>query len=133
MSFTLRNLKEDLEDVGSRFDGAPDLEFRLATEALRAEKSGLSYRRRPARLSLSVRPHAQEARGGVRGPARERAAEGQRRDRRAQGMGRGARPARYVARLRGRAGASRSSSSARPISARLSANVDGQRDWWADW
>ena len=31
---------------------------------------------RPARLSLSVRPHAQEARGGVRGPARERADEG---------------------------------------------------------
>jgi hypothetical protein len=29
--FTLRNLKEDLEDVGSNFDGAPDLEFRLAT------------------------------------------------------------------------------------------------------
>ena len=28
--FTLRNLKEDLEDVGVGFDGAPDLEFRLA-------------------------------------------------------------------------------------------------------
>jgi hypothetical protein len=27
--FTLRNLKADLEDVGSNFDGAPDLEFRL--------------------------------------------------------------------------------------------------------
>ena len=25
--FTLRNLKEDLEDVGSNFDGAPDLEL----------------------------------------------------------------------------------------------------------
>ena len=36
--FTLRNLKEDLEDVGSRFDGAPDLEFRLATEALELEQ-----------------------------------------------------------------------------------------------
>jgi hypothetical protein len=35
--FTLRNIKEDLEDVGSRFDGAPDLEFRLATEALELE------------------------------------------------------------------------------------------------
>ena len=33
MSFTHRNLKEDLEDLGSNFDGAPDLEFRLATEA----------------------------------------------------------------------------------------------------
>ena len=25
MPFTLRNLKEDLEDVGSRFDGVPSL------------------------------------------------------------------------------------------------------------
>jgi len=38
--FTLRNLKEDLEDVGSRFDGAPDLEFRLGTTALELEQSG---------------------------------------------------------------------------------------------
>ena len=43
MPFTLRNIKEDLEDVGSRFHGVPDLEFRLATEALGLEKSGLSY------------------------------------------------------------------------------------------
>ena len=47
MPFTLRNLKEDLEDVGSRFDGAPDLEFRLATKALELEQSGLSYQRVP--------------------------------------------------------------------------------------
>jgi mannose-6-phosphate isomerase-like protein (cupin superfamily) len=45
--FTLRNLKEDLEDVGSNFDGAPDLEFRLATKALELEQSGLSYQRVP--------------------------------------------------------------------------------------
>jgi hypothetical protein len=45
--FTLRNLKEDLEDLGSNFDGAPDLEFRMATEALELEKSGLSYQRVP--------------------------------------------------------------------------------------
>src|SRR3954447_25514011 len=32
--YTLRNLREDLEDVGSNFDGPPDLEFRLATKAL---------------------------------------------------------------------------------------------------
>jgi hypothetical protein len=37
MGFTLRNLREDLPDVGSNFDGAPDLEFRLATEALELE------------------------------------------------------------------------------------------------
>jgi hypothetical protein len=32
--FTLRNINHDLEDLGSRFDGAPDLEFRPAPEAL---------------------------------------------------------------------------------------------------
>jgi mannose-6-phosphate isomerase-like protein (cupin superfamily) len=47
VSFTLRNLKQDLEDVGSRFDGAPDLEFRLATEALELEQSGVGYQRVP--------------------------------------------------------------------------------------
>jgi hypothetical protein len=45
--FTLRNLKQDLEDVGSGFDGAPDLEFRLATKALELERSGLSYQHVP--------------------------------------------------------------------------------------
>jgi mannose-6-phosphate isomerase-like protein (cupin superfamily) len=45
--FTLRNIKEDLEDVGSGFDGAPDLEFRMATEALELEESGLSFQSIP--------------------------------------------------------------------------------------
>ncbi|TML55640.1 MAG: cupin domain-containing protein [Actinobacteria bacterium] len=45
--FTLRNIKEDLEDIGSVFDGAPDLEFRAATAALELEQSGLSYQRIP--------------------------------------------------------------------------------------
>jgi len=54
--FTLRNLKKDLEDVGSNFDGAPDLEFRMATQALALEQSGLSYQRVPPtnRWSASV-------------------------------------------------------------------------------
>ena len=47
MPFTLRNIKADLEDIGSKFDGAPDLEFRAATRALELEKSGLSYQRVP--------------------------------------------------------------------------------------
>src|SRR6201991_1763980 len=47
MPFTLRNLREDPADVGSNFDGAPDLEFRLATKALELEESGLSYQRIP--------------------------------------------------------------------------------------
>jgi mannose-6-phosphate isomerase-like protein (cupin superfamily) len=45
--FTHRNLKADLEDLGARFDGAPGLEFRLATDALGLEHSGLSYQRVP--------------------------------------------------------------------------------------
>jgi mannose-6-phosphate isomerase-like protein (cupin superfamily) len=45
--FTLRNLKRDLEDLGSNFDGAPDLEFRAATKALELESSGLTYQRVP--------------------------------------------------------------------------------------
>src|SRR5437660_8433279 len=47
--FTLRNIKEDLEDIGSRFDGAPDLEFRAATEALELEQCGLSCQHVPPR------------------------------------------------------------------------------------
>jgi len=34
--FTLRNLKADLEDFGSNFDGAPDLEFRAKTSTASA-------------------------------------------------------------------------------------------------
>jgi mannose-6-phosphate isomerase-like protein (cupin superfamily) len=45
--FTLKNLKDDLEDLGSNFDGAPDLEFRAATRALELEHSGLTYQRVP--------------------------------------------------------------------------------------
>ena len=47
MPFTRKNLKEDLEDLGSNFDGSPDLEFRLATDALALEHSGLSLQRVP--------------------------------------------------------------------------------------
>jgi len=47
VAFTRRNIKADLDDVGSNFDGSPDLEFRLATKALELEKSGLGYQRVP--------------------------------------------------------------------------------------
>lgn len=47
MSFTLRNLKEDPEDLGSNFGGPPDLEFRAATKLLGLERSGLTYQRIP--------------------------------------------------------------------------------------
>jgi uncharacterized cupin superfamily protein len=45
--FTVRNIKGDLEDIGSVFDGAPELEFRAATAALDLEQSGLSYQHVP--------------------------------------------------------------------------------------
>ena len=47
MPFTRKNLRADLDDVGVNFDGAPDLEFRLATMALGLERSGLSLQRIP--------------------------------------------------------------------------------------
>ena len=47
MPFTLRNIRADLEDLGPRFDGAPDLEFRAATKALELEQSSVSYQRVP--------------------------------------------------------------------------------------
>jgi len=47
MPFTLTNIRADLEDLGSRFDGSPDLEFRAATKALELEQSGLTYQRIP--------------------------------------------------------------------------------------
>jgi mannose-6-phosphate isomerase-like protein (cupin superfamily) len=45
--FTRRNIKEDLDDLGPQFNGAPGLEFRAAGEALGLEQSGMSYQRIP--------------------------------------------------------------------------------------
>jgi len=47
MPFTHKNIKADLEDIGSLFNGAPDLEFRAATNVLELEQSSLSYQRVP--------------------------------------------------------------------------------------
>ncbi len=47
MPFTRRNIKDDLDDLGPQFDGAPGLEFRAAGEALGLEQSGMSYQRIP--------------------------------------------------------------------------------------
>ena len=43
MPFTLANVKKDPEDLGSKFDGAPELEFRAATKTLELEESSLTY------------------------------------------------------------------------------------------
>jgi len=45
--YTLRNLRDDPEDLGSNFDGPPDLEFRAATKLLGLEHSGLTFQRVP--------------------------------------------------------------------------------------
>lgn len=47
MPFTLRNLRDDPEDVGANFGGPPDLEFRMATKLLGLEHSGLALQRIP--------------------------------------------------------------------------------------
>ncbi len=47
MPYTLTNLRRDPEDLGSKFDGNPDLEFRAATRALELEHSGLTFQRVP--------------------------------------------------------------------------------------
>ena len=47
MPFTQKNIKGDLEDIGSLFNGAPDLEFRAGTRVLELEQSSLSYQRIP--------------------------------------------------------------------------------------
>jgi mannose-6-phosphate isomerase-like protein (cupin superfamily) len=47
LPFTRKNLKADLDDVGSNFDGHPDLEFHAATTPLELEHSGLSHQRVP--------------------------------------------------------------------------------------
>jgi len=64
--FTLRNIKKDLEDVGPRFDGAPDGEFRAATKALELEKSALSYQGVPPGYRLP--PHTHDAGGDTAPP-----------------------------------------------------------------
>ena len=121
MPFTLRNLKEDLEDVGSNFDGAPDLEFRMATGALELEQSGLSYQRVPPgyRFPYGHTHRTQEevylvVRGSGRMKLDDEVVD-------VEGMGRGARPSRYVARLRGRAGGPRDPRHRRAQSRRRSA------------
>ncbi len=101
MPFTLRNLKEDLEDLGSRFEGAPDLEFRAATKALALEKSALSYQRVPPGYRFPyghTHKTQEEVYVVLRGSGRMKLD-----DEIVELEGRGARPARCVARLRGRA------------------------------
>jgi mannose-6-phosphate isomerase-like protein (cupin superfamily) len=47
MAFTRKNLRKDLDDLGSNFDGPAELEFRAATKALELEHHGLTFQRLP--------------------------------------------------------------------------------------
>ena len=119
MPFTLRNFKKDLEDFGSRFDGAPDLEFRMATEALELEKSGLSYQRVPPGYRFPyghTHKKQEEVYVVLRGSGRMSSTTKSSSSR--NGTRCASRPVRGEATRPGRR-ASRSSSSAHPISARL--------------
>ena len=62
MPFTLKNLKEDLEDIGSVFDGPPGLEFHAATKPLELERSALTHQRVPpgCRFPYGHSHHTQE-------------------------------------------------------------------------
>jgi quercetin dioxygenase-like cupin family protein len=44
-SYTIKNLKADVEDSAQQFGLAPDLEARFAVKALECEKVGVSYER----------------------------------------------------------------------------------------
>jgi quercetin dioxygenase-like cupin family protein len=44
-SYTIKNLKADVEDSAKQFGLAPDLEARFAVKALECEKVGVSYER----------------------------------------------------------------------------------------
>jgi hypothetical protein len=89
VAFTLSNIKEDLEDIGPSFDGAPDLEFRAAIKALELEKirrelparaaryvARLGGRARASSSSSSARPTSARIRAktsmasATRGPTR---------------------------------------------------------------
>ncbi len=47
MPFTRVNMRTDLEDLGSNFDGDPGLEFRAAGKVLGLEHAGLTFQRVP--------------------------------------------------------------------------------------
>jgi mannose-6-phosphate isomerase-like protein (cupin superfamily) len=50
MPFTLVNIRADVDDFGSNFDGDPGLEFRAATKALGLERSALTFQSVPPNI-----------------------------------------------------------------------------------
>ena len=132
MPFTLRNLKRDLEDLGSNFDGPPDLEFRAATKALELERSGLTYQRVPPGYRFPYgHTHAtqEEVYVIVRGSGRMSSTTRSSSSR----SGTPCASARDVARLRGRAAGPRDPRLGAPnLGEDPRGDVEGERDWWTD-
>ena len=132
MPFTLRNIKQDLEDVGSNFDGPPDLKFRAATKALELEQSGLCYQRVPPNYRFPyghTHTKQEEVYMVIRGSGRMKVDD---EFVEVREWGRRARAARYVARLRGGAdGIELLAFGAPHLGESPRDDVDGQRDWWA--
>ena len=133
MPFTLTNLRKDPEDVGPRFDGAPDLEFRMATAELGLERSGLSYQRVPpgCRFPYGHTHHTQEevyvvVHGGGRMKLDEETVELEQWDavRVPPGTWRG-----YEA---GPEGLEMIVIGAPNLGGNQREDVEGRRDWWAD-
>jgi mannose-6-phosphate isomerase-like protein (cupin superfamily) len=62
MAYTRTNIKRDVEDIGSVFDGPPDLEFHAATKPLELEQSALTHQRVPPgyRFPYGHSHHTQE-------------------------------------------------------------------------
>ena len=133
MPFTLRNIKNDLEDIGPVFNGAPDLEFRAATKPLELAQSGLTYQRVPpgVRFPYGHTHETQEevyvvVRGGGRMKLDDEVVDLQRWDavRVPPGTWRG-----YEA---GPEGLEMLVIGAPNLGDDPRGDVDGQRDWWVD-
>ncbi len=132
MPFTRRNLKEDLDDLGSKFPTAR----RTWSSAWRPMRSSS---RDPACVHQRVPPgyrfpygHTHEKQEEVYVVVRGRA-DGSTTRSWSSREGCGARPPRYVARLRGRAGGPEIIVIGAPsLGEARREDVEGQRDWWGD-
>ena len=133
MPFTRTNLKRDLEDLGSNFDGSPDLEFHHASQALGLQHSGLCHQSIPPNYRFPYgHTHAEQeevyvvVRGGGRFKLDVEVVEVAEWDvvRVPPGTWRG-----YEA---GRDGMEILISGAPHLGENPRDDVEGRRDWWAD-
>ena len=60
--YTLRNLRDDVENSAEKFGLAPDLQTRFGRNPLEVEGGGFSYQRLAPNYVLGVRPSARRLR-----------------------------------------------------------------------